>query len=336
MHTADYSYDLPEELIAQTPAEPRDSARLLVLDRSGGALQHRHVSDLPRLLRADDLLVVNRSRVLPSRVLGQLASGGQAEMLLLRRLGRGHWQVLTRPARRLRIGKVIALGDALQARVVREEADGVREVEVSGSADDVDADLLAHGSVPLPPYIRGWVGDPERYQTIFGDIDGSAAAPTAGLHFTPRLMEMLEQAGVGVARVILHVGLDTFRPMSVDDPRQHPMHREWYEVPEEVREAVRQTRARGGRIVAVGTTSVRALEAWGGSGEAEGWTDLFIMPGYQYRVVDALLTNFHLPRSTLLLLVSAFAGRERLLEAYAEAVRKRYRFFSFGDAMLLV
>ncbi len=333
--TADFDYALPGELVAQAPIEPRDAARLLVLERSGGGQRHARVRDLPDLLCRGDLLVVNRSRVLPARVLGRLAGGGRAEVLLLRRLGAGRWQALTRPARRLRQGARIDVAPGLRLRVVAEGDEGLRELAVEAGAADPDAALRAAGTVPLPPYIRGWPGDPERYQTVYADVEGSAAAPTAGLHFTHALLARLERAGVERASVTLHVGLDTFRPVVVEDPARHRMHAEWYVVPAETRARVQAARARGGRVVAVGTTSVRSLESWAVSGRAEGWTDLFIRPGFQFQVVDALLTNFHPPRSTPLMLVSAFAGRERVLAAYRDAVRQRYRFFSFGDAMLL-
>lgn len=336
MRTADFDYELPDELIAQVPVEPRDAARLLVLDRAHGSLTHRRVRDLPELLRPGDLVVVNRSRVLPARVRGRLPSGGAAEALLLRRLGPGHWQALTRPARRLRRDAWIQVGDGLRLRVASVAEEGLRELIVEADGADPDAALLAAGLLPLPPYIHAWHGDPERYQTVYGDVEGSAAAPTAGLHFTPELLARLQQAGVELARVTLHVGLDTFRPVAADDPADHPMHAEWYAVAAETQAAVRAAHARGGRVVAIGTTCVRTLESWATSDEPEGWTRLFIRPGYQFRAVDAMLTNFHLPRSTLVMLVSAFAGREAILRAYAEAVERRYRFFSFGDAMLIL
>jgi S-adenosylmethionine:tRNA ribosyltransferase-isomerase len=336
MRLADFDYELPRALIAQEPVEPRDAARLLVLSRSSEFIAHHHVRELPDLLKPGDLLVANRSRVLPARVLGRLAGGGGAEFLLLRNLAPGHWEALARPARRLRPGDSVTIDDALCVRVTAAHREGIREVEVLCETGDCDAALLAHGSVPVPPYIRGWLGDPERYQTVFADNLGSAAAPTAGLHFTPELLDGLAARGIGFEKIVLHVGLDTFRPITEGDPLRHRMHREWYTVPPSVQNEIERTRSRGGRVVAVGTTSVRALEAWAACGEAEGWTDLFIVPGHRFVLVDTLLTNFHLPRSTLLMLVSAFAGRERVLAAYAEAVRQRYRFFSFGDAMLIV
>lgn len=338
MRLSDFDYQLPPERIAQTPIEPRDAARLLVLDRARDALAHHHVRDLPDLLRAGDLVVANRTRVLPARVRATLRGGGAAEFLLLRRHGLGHWETLARPARRLRPGDRARVADDLEVEIVAVHPEGIRDIAVRAAPSDrdLDARLLAYGSVPLPPYIRAWVGDPERYQTIFADVQGSAAAPTAGLHFTPNLVDRLRAAGIDLETLILHVGLDTFRPIGEDDPTTHHMHREWFSVPAGVRDAVARTRASGGRVVAIGTTTVRALEAWAASGSAEGWTDLFIQPGFEFRVVDALMTNFHLPRSTLLMLVSALAGRDRILDAYATARDDGYRFYSFGDAMLIM
>ena len=336
MRLSDFDYALPPELIAQTPIEPRDAARLLVLDRHSGVVAHHHVHDLPDLLRRGDLLVANRSRVLPARIRGWLRGGGRAELLLLKRLAPARWEALGRPARRLRPGDVVRVDDDLELAITGAYAEGLRNIEVRTKHDDPDAALLAHGSTPLPPYIRGWLGDPERYQTIFADVTGSAAAPTAGLHFTPRLLERLCERGVRVGTLVLHVGLDTFRPVTHDDPRTHAMHREWYALPPDLAERIQTTRSEGGRVVAVGTTSVRALESWAATGRSEGWTDLFIVPGFRFAVVDAMVTNFHLPRSTLLMLVSAFAGRERVLAAYADAKRAAYRFYTFGDAMLIV
>jgi S-adenosylmethionine:tRNA ribosyltransferase-isomerase len=336
MRTDDFDYALPDELIAQTPVEPRDAARLLVLDRAADRLGHHLVRDLPRLLRPGDLLVANRSRVLPARILGRLRGGGRAELLLLRRLGAGRWEALARPARRLRPDDVVQVSDDLRVHIRGVLAHGLRQVEVETHQPDPDQALLAAGSTPLPPYIRGWTGDPERYQTVFADVEGSAAAPTAGLHFTRELIAALAEQGIGLATLVLHVGLDTFRPVNEADPRQHRMHREWYTIPPAVQQQITAAQRRGGRIVAIGTTSVRALESWAATGAVEGWTDLFILPGFEFRRVQGLLTNFHLPRSSLVMLVSAFAGRERVLGAYAEAIRQRYRFYSFGDAMLVL
>ena len=330
MRLSDFDYDLPPERIAQMPIEPRDAARLLVLDRRTGAVLHRHVRDLPDLLQPGDLVVANSSRVLPARVKGRLRGGGSAELLLLRRLGPGRWQALVRPARRLRPGDTVQIGDGLDVRITAAYAEGLREIEV-----DSDEALLANGSTPLPPYIRGWRGDPERYQTVFADTVGSAAAPTAGLHLTDNLIQRLGARGISFATVVLHVGLDTFRPITEADPRAHAIHREWFRVPTSVSARITETRARRGRIVAIGTTVVRTLETWAATGQTEGWTDLFILPGHTFAAVDVLLTNFHLPKSSLLLLVSAFANRDLVLSAYAEATRLEYRFYSFGDAMLI-
>ena len=335
MQLSDFDYVLPPERIAQAPIEPRDAARLLVLDRATGDIAHRHVRDLPDLLRAGDLLVANRSRVLPARVFGALRGGGRAEVLLLRRLGRARWEALCRPARRLRLGDEVRINDALTVTVDAVRPEGLRELVVRAEAGDPDAELLAAGSTPLPPYIRGWSGDPERYQTVFADTEGSAAAPTAGLHLTHDLLARLEARGISFATVVLHVGLDTFRPVTEADPRAHVIHREWCVVPPETCDRVARTRSRGGRIVAVGTTVVRTLETWATTGQTEGWTDLFILPGHRFVTTDALITNFHLPQSSLLMLVSAFAGRDRVLNAYANAIRHEYRFYSFGDAMLI-
>jgi S-adenosylmethionine:tRNA ribosyltransferase-isomerase len=337
MRLSDFDYQLPEELIAQRPIEPRDAARLLILDRSSDRIKHRYMRDLPDLLRPGDVLIANRSRVLAARVHGRLRGGGRAELLLLKRVGVGRWEALVRPARRLRSGDTVSITDALNVRITAVHPEGLRTItaQTTADGDDADALLLAAGSVPLPPYIRGWVGDPERYQTIFADTEGSAAAPTAGLHFTRDLLDRLATRQIAFSALVLHVGLDTFRPVASEDPGQHQMHREWYEIPPAVLHQVGACRERGDRVVAVGTTSVRALESWARSGRTEGWSDLFITPGFEFQVVDILITNFHLPRSTLLMLVSAFAGREQILAAYEVAKRERYRFFSFGDAMML-
>jgi S-adenosylmethionine:tRNA ribosyltransferase-isomerase len=336
MLTADFDFELPPGLIAQQPAEPRDRARLLVLERAFGRTTHHVFADLKTLLRPGDLLVANKSRVLPARVRGQLMGGGRAEILLLRHLAPARWEALVRPGRRLRGGSTVGITENLRVHVVGVGEHGVREIEVeTARGDDADAALLAAGSMPLPPYIRQWSGDPGRYQTVYAEVDGSAAAPTAGLHFTTALLDRLQEAGVGLAWVVLHVGLDTFRPVQDADPAHHPMHRERFSLPAETIDAVVRTRASGGRVVAVGTTSVRTLETWASTGQTDGWTDLFIRPGFAFRAVDAMITNFHLPRSTLLMLVSAFAGRELVLATYRQAVEQGYRFFSFGDAMLI-
>lgn len=341
LRTDDFAYELPEELIAQTPAEPRDSSRLLVVG-SDGPFIHAVFRELPSWLRPGDVVVANRSRVLAARLEGRLGGGGRVELLLLRRITGGTWEALGRPGRRLRPGTRVALSGGIEASVEERLEEGLCVVCFEGG-EEAERRALEHGRVPLPPYIRRWTGDPERYQTVYADTPGSAAAPTAGLHFTPRLMERLREAGVELRYVTLHVGLDTFRPVRVEQPDAHRMHAEYFEVPRETAQAVRRAREEGRRIVAVGTTVVRTLESVAeamlsaGDGEASqlaGWTRLFILPGYRFQVIDGLITNFHLPRSTLLMLVSAFVGRERVLAAYAEAIRCRYRFYSFGDAML--
>lgn len=345
MRTADFDYDLPPELIAQEPVEPRDHARLFVVHRGSGVFEHRRFYELPDLLQPGDLLVANDSRVLPARLYAvKPETGGRIELLLLKERGLGVWEALVRPSRRVRAGSRVELLDQRDApsglmATVGGACDAGREVRFEAPLQQV---LERCGRVPLPPYIRAPLRDPERYQTVYARRPGSAAAPTAGLHFTPRLLERLRERGIGLAFVTLHVGLDTFRPVTEEHPQEHKMHSEYIAVPAETAALVNETKARGGRIVAVGTTAVRTLEAAiraSSSGVLEpfaGTTDLFILPGFTFQVVDALITNFHLPRSTLLMLVSAFAGRELILQAYAEAVQQRYRFYSFGDAMLLL
>jgi S-adenosylmethionine:tRNA ribosyltransferase-isomerase len=358
MNIADFSYDLPPELIAQTPIEPRDSSRLLVLHRDDGRIEHRHFRDIGEYLRKGDLLVANQSRVLPARLLGvKDGSGGKAEILLLairNDLGADYWEALVRPGRRLRAGQHVLFGaGVLTAEILDRTASGGRIVHLVAREGSV-ADAIAHiGTVPLPPYIHTPLADAERYQTIYARQPGSAAAPTAGLHFTPELLAALSARGIDLATVTLHIGLDTFRPIEEDDLERHVMHSEEIELDAEAAARINATRASGGRIVAVGTTSVRVLEsvaalteerrATGSLEDASalvmpwcGRTSLFLRPGSQFRVVDMMITNFHLPRSTLLALVSAFAGREVILRAYAAAVAQRYRFYSFGDAMLIL
>ena len=340
---ADYDYDLPPELIAQHPVEPRDASRLMVVDRASETITHRQFRDLPSLLSPGDLLIVNDTRVMPARLHGRRPTGGQVELLLLRRLEDGCWEAMGRPARRLRPGTVVHLRDqggheaAEPAEIVARRGEGLLAVRLPS---EVEARLDEFGEMPLPPYIRARLEDPERYQTVFATEIGSAAAPTAGLHFTPRLLAELEAAGIRRATITLHVGLGTFLPVKVEDARQHRMHQEWYHVPAATLAAIREAREAGRRVVAVGTTACRTLESIAPNLDSDGdlsdWTDLFIVPGYRFQVVDALVTNFHLPRSTLLLLVSAFAGRDLILRAYEEAVRTRYRFYSFGDAMFIL
>ncbi|MGI5836310.1 MAG: tRNA preQ1(34) S-adenosylmethionine ribosyltransferase-isomerase QueA [Chloroflexota bacterium] len=347
MHTADFDYYLPIELIAQRPAEPRDSSRLLVLDRARDRLEHRSFREITEYLRAGDLLVANRSRVIPARLLGvKEATGTPVEMLLLRPAPQAdslyEWEVLLKPARRLRPGTRLAFGKGeLAATVISSNGLGVRKVQLEAE-EPLEQVVDRLGRAPLPPYIKEYSGDPERYQTVYADTRGSAAAPTAGLHFTPELLDRVREAGVHISFVTLHIGIDTFRPVQEDDPTKHPMHREYYEVPEAVSEEITAAKRDGRRVIAVGTTTVRVLESAANDETpccvhaGSGWTDLFIYPGYRFKVVDALITNFHLPRSTLVMMVSALAGRERLLAAYREAVEQRYRFYSFGDAMLVI
>ncbi|HZT07855.1 MAG TPA: tRNA preQ1(34) S-adenosylmethionine ribosyltransferase-isomerase QueA [Chloroflexota bacterium] len=331
-----YDYALPSELIAQTPAEPRDSARLLVLDRATGHVEHRHVFDLPSLLSPGDVVVANRSRVVPCRIHARKAdSGGAVEILLLRSIAPAAWLALTR-AHRLRTGQQLIVDGEISLEV-GEAVEGARVIHFP-SAEAAHEVIQRWGEVPLPPYIRAYAGDPNRYQTVYADVEGSSAAPTAGLHFTPSLIEQVKSRGAHWAMITLHIGLDTFKPIAVEDLRQHHIHTEWIDVPADTVELVDRARREGGRVVAVGTTTVRALEHAAASGDlrpCQGWADLFITPGYRFRSVDVMLTNFHLPKSSLLLLVSAFAGRERILSAYREAVAERYRFYSFGDAMLI-
>lgn len=364
LRTADFDYHLPPQLIAQTPVEPRDAARLLVLPRNGGPPQHRRFADIIDYLPAGCVLVLNRSRVLPARLYGRREpGGGRVELLLLRREAPGRWQALGKPGRRLRPGTILRLepvdaaaapdssptGQSLEpppavtAEVVAAQADGVRIVQFS-----TEDGLERLGQTPLPPYIHQHPADPERYQTVYARQPGSVAAPTAGLHFTPELLAKLQAQGIDTAFVTLHIGLDTFRPVSGDDPTAHTIHTEYYELPAETAALLTRARAEVRPIIAVGTTSVRTLEQVGQDRElsglaaaapiapARGQAELFILPGHPFRLVDGMITNFHLPRSTLLMLVSAFAGRERILSAYQDAIAQGYRFYSFGDAMLII
>jgi len=378
LHTSDFDYHLPLELIAQVPIEPRDSSRLMVLDRATGHFEHKAFHQILEYLRPGDVVVFNQSRVIPARLRGRRTdTGGKVEFLLLRRESPGVWQALARPGRRLKPGAKVTLDapghprnagqdeagaaappldEATQSstsalveggikggfdlEVLSSDKDGIKTVRLL-SEDDIDR----FGRVPLPPYIHRSLDDPERYQTVYARYPGSAAAPTAGLHFTETLMGNLKHAGVELAFVTLHVGLDTFRPVQSEDPLQHKIHTEYYELSSETADVLNRARSEGRRIIAVGTTSVRVLEQIAERideqgetqlSECQGQAGLFILPGHRFRMVDAMVTNFHLPRSTLLMLVSAFAGRELMLRAYQEAIRERYRFYSFGDAMLLL
>ena len=343
MRTSDFAYELPERLIAQTPLEPRDSSRLLVLSRATGEIAHRVFRDLPDYLRPGDLLVANDSRVIPARLYGRRAeTGGRVEALLLTRREADVWEALVRPGKRLREGARVEFGCngvAVPAEVVGRTASGGRLLRFAPGAA---AELERVGVTPLPPYIKAPLVDPERYQTIYARERGSVAAPTAGLHFTPALVARLEAMGVSFAYTTLHIGLDTFRPVQEDEVEAHRIHSEYCTLAPAMAAKINAARATGGRVVAVGTTAVRTLETAArraAPGEAvapfAGWTDLYIYPGHAFRAVDCLVTNFHLPRSTLLMLVSAFAGRDLVLHAYREAVAREYRFYSFGDAMFV-
>ena len=340
MKTSDFYYDLPQELIAQTPMEKRDGSRLMTLDRRTGETGHRHFYDLPSLLRPGDCLIMNDSRVLPARLLGRrLPGGGACEVLLLTDKGENVWECLVRPGRKLRAGARMTFGDgALTAEVAEELADGNRLVRFAYEGIFLEV-LERLGKMPLPPYIKEELQDQERYQTVYSKVLGSAAAPTAGLHFTPELLRELESKGVNLGYVTLHVGLGTFRPVKEEAIEDHDMHSEFCTVLPETAELINRTKAAGGRVICVGTTSCRTLESWAGEdGRMEarsGWTNIYLYPGSRFKVMDGLVTNFHLPESTLIMLVSAFAGREAVLAAYREAVKERYRFFSFGDAMFI-
>lgn len=341
MELRDFDYELPPDLIAQEPVTPRDASRLMVVRRESGRIEHRIFRDLPQYLRPEDVLVLNDTRVLPARLLGvRPGTGGHVELLLLRRLDASRWEVLARPGRRVRPGSTVSFGDGgLLATVLETTESGGRIVEFQyeGVFEEVLDQL---GQIPLPPYITRALEERERYQTVYSREKGSAAAPTAGLHFTPELLDRVRGAGIETLFLTLHVGLGTFRPVQVERIEEHRMHAEYYSVSRETAAAINLRRSSGGRVVAVGTTTTRTLESAARAGgeilPGSGWTDIFIYPGYRFKAVDALVTNFHLPRSTLLMLVSAFAGRDLMLEAYREAIREKYRFFSFGDAMLIL
>ena len=339
MKTQDFYYDLPEELIAQTPLEQRDSSRLLVLDKDNGSLQHRHFFDIIEYLQPGDCLVLNNSRVLPARLIGHRPTGGAVEVLLLRDLGDKKWECLCKPGRKMQPGSQVIFGDGeLTATVAEVRDDGNRVVEFHYEGIFLEV-LERLGKMPLPPYIKAELADQERYQTVYSKEVGSAAAPTAGLHFTQELLEKVRAKGVQTAFVTLHVGLGTFRPVKAEEITEHHMHSELCMISQETADVLNATRRNGGRIVCVGTTSCRTLESLVGEDgtfcAASKWTEIFIYPGYKFKAMDALITNFHLPESTLVMLVSAFAGREQVLHAYEEAVKERYRFFSFGDAMFI-
>lgn len=340
MKTSDFNYDLPEELIAQTPLEPRDSSRLMKIDRRTGAIEHRIFRDILDYLKPGDALVINDTKVIPARLFGRKeGTERQIEFLLLNKISYDTWEIIMRPGRKMKIGDRAVFGDKLTGEILEKMDDGVTRVRFY--FDGLFENLLDElGNMPLPPYITRRLEDKSRYQTVYAKESGSAAAPTAGLHFTEELLGKIRKMGVEVIPVLLHVGLGTFRPVKVEDVASHVMHSEFFSVSQESAERIHAVRANGGRIIAVGTTSVRTLESAAdedGTVQAgSGKTDIFIYPGYRFRCVDGLITNFHLPESTLIMLVSAFLGKEKTLAAYEEAVKERYRFFSFGDAMLVV
>ncbi|MDM7998671.1 MAG: tRNA preQ1(34) S-adenosylmethionine ribosyltransferase-isomerase QueA [Dehalococcoidia bacterium] len=346
MKTSDFDYSLPPEFIAQTPAEPRDWSRLMVVRRSDGSIEHHRFFEIVDFLRPTDVLVLNDTRVIPARLKGQKSSRGKVEILLLRHLEPGLWEALVKPSKRIAVGEKVELvstrPDARRQSAVVEVLDRKEEgVRVVRFADEAVVETM--GQIPLPPYIRDYRGDRERYQTVYSTEKGSVAAPTAGLHFTAGLLTRIREMGIDLVFVTLHVGLDTFRPIREEDPQQHRIHREYGMVSPQAADRLTRARTEGHRIVCVGTTAVRLLEQaalssqnTGGVKPFQGWVDLFILPGHRFRLVDAMLTNFHLPRSTLLMLVSAFGGNDLIRRAYQEAIRERYRFYSFGDAMLIV
>ena len=343
MKTSDFDYELPQERIAQTPAEPRDSSRLLVYHRDSGEREHRIFRDLPQYLKKGDLLVINQTKVIPARIFGKKdETGGQVEVLLLRRVEENLWETLV-GGKRLFTGKKIRFTDDLTAEIVDQYEGSRRLLRFDG---DLDAYVIRTGQMPLPPYIHTRLEDPDRYQTVYAKDTGSAAAPTAGLHFTDRLMTELKDMGVNFAGVTLHVGLDTFAPVTEDDPETHHIHTEWCEVTPETARLINETVKNGGRVISVGTTSARTLETAAQAAIREGspdrvipfsgQTNIFILPGYEFKGIDGIITNFHLPKSTLIMMISAFAGRENVLSLYKEAIDMKYRFFSFGDAMLIL
>lgn len=340
MNTSDFYYDLPKELIAQTPVEPRDSSRLLVLGRNSGNIEHKHFYDIIDYLDEGDCLIANDSRVIPARIFGTKDTGANVEFLLLKQVSGNKWETLCKPGKKARAGAKFTFGGGImEAEVVEVKDDGNRIVNFKCD-ENFFAALDKIGQMPLPPYITEKLKDKERYQTVYSNELGSAAAPTAGLHFTEELMDKIKNKGVNIGYVTLHVGLGTFRPVKVEDVTKHKMHSEHYEIPEETANLIHETKKNGKRVIAVGTTSCRTLESvasqFGEIKACDGWTDIFIYPGYDFKVLDGLITNFHLPESTLIMLVSAFAGYDNIMNAYKTAVDERYRFFSFGDAMAIL
>ena len=340
MKVEDFNYNLPEELIAQTPLEKRDSSRLLVLDKKTGEMEHKHFTDIINYLNEGDTLVLNDTKVLPARLIGvKEETNAVIEILLLKNTEGDNWECLVKPARRIKVGTIVTFGEGkLKAECIKEGEDGIRHFKLlyKGILLEILEEL---GTMPLPPYIHEKLEDQSRYQTVYAKEVGSAAAPTAGLHFTKELLQTIEEKGVNIAYVTLHVGLGTFRPVSVDTIEEHEMHSEYYSMTKEVADLLNNTKKNGKRIIAVGTTSTRTLETiatkYNEFKECSGWTNIFIYPGYEFKAIDSLSTNFHLPKSTLVMLVSALAGREHILKAYNEAVKEKYRFFSFGDAMFI-
>ncbi len=340
MKLSDFMYDLPEELIAQTPIEPRDHSRLMVLDRANDAILHRHFYDVADYFAPGDVMVINDTKVIPARLLGhRLPGGGVFEIFLLKQLAPKRWETLVHPGKRLRPGQKVSFGDGLLTATILETTDAGGRVVDFECEGTFEAMLDRLGEMPLPPYIHEQLQDKDRYQTVYARQSGSAAAPTAGLHFTPELLQRLRDKGVDIVPVLLHVGLGTFRPVKAENIEEHEMHTEYFEVTQDAADRINAARARGNKVFAVGTTSVRTLESASENGAVlpkRGDTGIFIYPGYKFQAVDALITNFHLPGSTLIMLISAFYGREKTLRAYETAVRERYRFFSFGDAMLIL
>ena len=341
MNLEDFDYYLPEELIAQTPLENRSSSRMLVLNKNTGAIEHRHFTDIVEYLNPGDTLVLNDTKVIPARLIGvKEDTGAVIEVLLLKNTNDNYWEALTRPAKRVKVGTIISFGDGLlKCRCTSEKEEGIRVFELI--YDGILYEILDKlGTMPLPPYIHEKLEDQSRYQTVYAKNLGSAAAPTAGLHFTEELMNTLREKGVNICYVTLHVGLGTFRPVNVENILEHHMHSEYYEISDETCQIINETKKRGNRLVAVGTTTVRTLETvmnrYGELRACYGNTDIFIYPGYEFKIVDNLITNFHLPKSTLIMLISALVGREKVLKAYEEAVSKKYRFFSFGDSMFII
>jgi S-adenosylmethionine:tRNA ribosyltransferase-isomerase len=344
MKTSDFDYHLPESSIAQTPADPRDSSRLLVLNRDSGEIEHRHFREVKQFLQPNDLLILNQTRVIPARIFAKKETGGKVELLLLRKRDDLTWEALV-GGKGLRIGKLVLIemeDKKIQVEIIEMLEGSERLIKFS---EPIEPYFQQVGNIPLPPYIHEKLSDPERYQTVFAKQTGSAAAPTAGLHFTPQLLDEIKSMGVKIGYVTLHVGLDTFAPVTEDNPEEHKIHTEWCELSQETADLINETKRLGGRVIAVGTTSVRTLESAGQQttddrpqvvSRFSGPTSIYILPGYQFKVVDAMITNFHLPKSTLIMLVSAFVGREKILETYETAIKEGYRFYSFGDAMLIL